>query len=746
MSQLGSTLMALMIAFISGFPYMPAAQAQEPQGVIEEIIVTAQKREQALQDVPIALSVLDADDIELRGFSRLEDIAFAVPNLSVTAPAGARSVQFTMRGITGQTFFPAAESSVGIFLDGVYINNPAAQNFDLLDVERIEVLRGPQGTLYGKNAAAGAINVISRKPDHEARFDVRAEYGDYDHQRLQAKGSGPLKDNVFGSFGAGVHKRDGFQRDIFLGSDVEDADSWNTRGSLRYDAGGLLEVVLSADFMSEERVPAALDTTPDDRRTARNFQAFEDREVYGAALAIDFALTDTLSLVSSTAFRNYDLQRASDSDATTIDGFHESGSQKTAQWSQELRLASDSASRLQWLAGAYFLNADMHDEGRYDLYPNELFRLLTGLTCVDLFTFQFIAAGFAPAQAATVAAATCTDGVATSDVDHETETFALFGQLSYALASNLTLTTGLRVSWEEKTFDLRQPGPGAPLFIVPGVDEAYDRNDRAIDPMASLMWHANDAFNVYATVARGSKSGGFNTGAVGSPAQLLDAEFDEETLLSYELGLKSTWLDGRLALNAAAFYIDYDDLQVFRIEANEQGVPSSRITNVARASSTGAEVDLTWQPMPEFLVRSSVGYTDATYDDYSQCGQNSAGVLIDCTDNRLTNAPEWTGNLNVTYSRPLTPGVSLLLNGEWSYRGDVYYDVFNTDTAFQDGFSIFNANLGITDPSGRWSATLWGTNLSDKEYITVAVQGFGGNTVHTLGNPRMYGVRLTGRF
>ncbi len=185
---------------------------------------------------------------------------------------------------------------------------------------------------------------------------------------------------------------------------------------------------------------------------------------------------------------------------------------------------------------------------------------------------------------------------------------------------------------------------------------------------------------------------------------------------------------------------------MFRIEANAQGVPSSRITNVAKASSTGGEVDLTWVATPALTIRGSVGYTDATYEDYSQCGQNSAGLLIDCTDNRLTNAPEWTGNLNVTYSRPLTEGLSLIVNGEWSYRGDVYYDVFNNDTALQDGFSMFNANIGLADPSGRWSATLWGTNLADEEYITIAVQGFGGNTIHTLGNPRQYGVRLAARF
>jgi iron complex outermembrane receptor protein len=283
------------------------------------------------------------------------------------------------------------------------------------------------------------------------------------------------------------------------------------------------------------------------------------------------------------------------------------------------------------------------------------------------------------------------------------------------------------------------------LFILPGVDEHFERSDTSIDPMASLMWHLNDDVNLYATVARGSKSGGFNTGAVSSASQLLDTEFDEEALWNYEVGVKGMFSDGRIAFNLAVFQIDYDDLQVFRIEANDQGVPTSRITNVAKATSRGFEADASWAVLDGLDLRAGLGYVDANYDDYSQCGQDSAGVLIDCTDNKLTNAPDWTANLNATYTRPLTASVHLLLYGEWSYRGDVYYDVFNNDTALQEGFSLFNANIGVVDASGRWSATLWGNNLADEDYITIAVQGFGGQTIHTLGNPRAYGVRFTSR-
>jgi iron complex outermembrane receptor protein len=735
-----------VLALLAGIAGAAVAGAAETgQGHIEEVIVTAQKREQLLQDVPIAMTVLDETSLALRGFSRLDDIAFATPNLAITTPSGSRSAQFTIRGITGQTFFPAAESAVGVFLDGVYLNNASAQIFDLLDVERIEVLRGPQGTLYGKNAAAGAINVISRRPDAERRLEMLAEYGNYDRARLAAKAGGPLGDAWFGSVGVGYHTRNGFQDNPFLDAGLDDADSWSARGALRFAPGGALEVNLTADFMKEDRAPAALDATPGDRESNHNFQDFEQRDVYGTNLTIDYDLTDSVTFTSITSLRDYQVDRGTDDDGTTIDAFQSTGSQSTQQLSQELRLASSTESRFQWLAGGYYLNADMDDRTENNLFPDPLFTLLSGRTCTDLFTFQLILAGFPPDQAAAAAAASCAPGVAGTRSDHEAQTWAAFGQASYELTDALSLTAGVRASWEEKDFRLRQPGPGVALFLLPDVDASFSRDDTSVDPMASLLWRVNDAVNVYATVAKGSKSGGFNTGAVGDANQLADPEFDEETLVNYELGLKTTTFGGRVQLNLAAFSIDYENLQVFRIEPNAQGVPTARITNVAEATSRGVEVDLTATLGGGWTITSGLGYLDAEYDDYSQCGQNSAGALLDCSDNQLTNAPEWTGSVNLIYRRPFAWGTSLLVNGEWSYRGDVYYDVFNTEGAFQQGFSIFNGSVGVEGAAGNWAVTLWGTNLGDEEYITVGIQGFGGNAINTLGPPRQYGVRVTGR-
>ena len=717
----------------------------ESDAFIEEIIVTAQKREQSIKEVPVSMTVLDDELLKLKGFSRLDDIAFGAANLAITNPSGSRAVQFTIRGVTGQTFFSGAESGVGVFLDGVFLNNPPAQNFDLIDVERVEVLRGPQGTLYGKNTIAGAINVITKKPNEETEVSLLGEYGNDSNRRVRVSTSGKLADTLFGAISVGKHERDGFQENPFLGSEFDDADSWNARANLRFLPTEKLEMNLVLDFMSEDVVPAALDSTPDDRKSSHNRPSFEERDVSGAAFTIDYALTDSIDLTSITSKRGYDTSRAGDDDGAIVDAYFTTGEQDTDQFSQEIRLTSNSDSRFQWLLGAYYLESDLSERSVNNLFPDPLFQLLNGITCTDLFILQLTQAGLPPGAAAATAANLCADAVAGHQVDHEAETTAIFGQLSYEFTDSLKLTAGLRGSSERKDFRLRQPGPGGALFLLPGVDSSFDRDDRSVDPMVSLSYATGNS-NYYATVSRGSKSGGFNTGAVAAATQLADVEFDEETLGNYEVGVKTQLFDSRLDLNLAVFYMDYEDLQVFRIEANDQGIPVSRITNVAEATSKGVELDFIYRPIEPLTIRGSIGYLKARYDDYSQCGQDSVGNLQDCSGNRLTNAPKETASLNVSYDMATMGDRLLRLNAEWAYRGDVYYDVFNSAGAFQSGFSILNANLVLTDSQNQWSVSLWGRNLADKEYITIGIQGFGGIPINNLGAPRQYGLRVTKQF
>jgi iron complex outermembrane receptor protein len=741
---MGRVFASVCCVFVSTATFVFAAEPVP--GFVEEVIVTAQKREQRLQDVPISMSVLDEAALERRGFNRLEDIAFATPNLAITTPADARTTQFTMRGITGQTFFPGTESAVGIFLDGVYVNNPIAQNFDLVDVERIEVLRGPQGTLYGKNTTAGAISLVTRRPSAEPTANALIEYGNYDARRVRAGVSGPLSDSLFGSLSAGAFEREGYQENVFLDRDLGTGDTWNARGALRWLPNDHLEVNLTADYFEEDRTPSTPDSTPDDRESALDFDPKEERKVYGGALTMEYAITDTIGLTSITAARDYDHERVGDNDLTPLDAFVSPTTESTFQWSEELRLSSKTDGRFQWVTGLYYLRTDLDGTSKPELNPDPLFQLNVGLPCTTLMTLSFLAQGVPQATAEALAAQLCAPGVGDNHIDQTSDTYAAFGETTFALTSSLRMTAGLRASRETKDFQLQQLSAEVPLFLAFPIDADFKRDDTTVSPKVALQWTVNEGIELYATAAQGFKSGGFNTGTVGAASQLANTEFDEESLWSYEVGMKATWLDGRLRVDLAAFTLDYEDLQVFRFEEIASGVFSPRITNAGAASSSGLEADLSWLVTNSLQLSAGVGYADAEYDDFENCGVTNTvpATAIDCTGNALTNAPDWTSDVNAVFRTPLfaARGIDLLMNAEWSYRGQVYYDVFNNDDSKQKPFSIWNASIGIADGAGRWTALLYGNNVMDEEYITIAVQGFANQRLRELGAPRTYGLRL----
>jgi len=717
--------------------------------LFEEIVVTAQKREQSIMDVPVAVTNIGEDELEARGFARVDDLAFALPNVSIVTPSDARAVQFTIRGITGQTLFPGAESSVGIFVDSLYLNNPIAQNFDILDIERVEVLRGPQGTLFGKNTAAGVINLVTKKPDDEFTGFVGAEYGNYDKLRLRGRISGPIvEDRVSGSLSAVYNKRDGYIRNTFLNSDLNTQDSYSFRGALRFTPSEQLEINLTGEYLDEQRVPSTPDSTPFDREDEIDTDMVEDRQVYGSSLNISYELENGISITSISAYRAYDWARIGDDDGTELPAFVSPVSEKTWQFSEELRIASADDQDLTWMLGLYYLHTDLEGGSQPEVNPDLVFQLNVGLTCTDLFTFQFLGLGFPPDVAAATAAGFCAPGTGDNQLSLVSDTYAAFGQVEYAITDKLKLTAGLRVSSEEKSFSNQQAALN-PGFVLELPLTEFERTDSSVTPKFALSYQPNDDLTIYASASAGTKSGGFNTSPVANPGQLLTTEYQEENLWSYEIGVKAEFWDGKGRLGLAGFYIDYSDLQVFRFEEAAPGVFSSRIANAASATSKGIEAELTLTPSANVIIKSNMGYTDSSYDEFTNCGIDATTfAVLDCSGNRLTNAPEITGNINATYVWPI-PGsetLNLMFNGEWAYRGETFYDVFNNDAARQGPTSLFNANITLMDSENGWSIAAYGQNLFNEKYITISIPGFAGQQISELGAPRTYGLRVSGKF
>lgn len=725
-----AALSCVLAASLSG-----AAQAQEDSTSqvvgLGEIIVTAQKRSENLQDVPTAVTAFESDALEKRGFTRIEDLSTAVPNLNIVNASDARTAQFTIRGITGQTLFPGSESSVGIFIDGVYVNNPIAQNFDILDIERVEVLRGPQGTLYGRNTTAGAINLISRKPSSEFSGSGLIELGNYNSQRLRAGVSGPLVDGLlYGQVSASYRRRDGFGRNTTRGDEFDTADVAAARAAFRLTPSDALEINFSIDGLTEDRIPGSMDPTPFDRKDDFNTAISERRDVYGVNLTADYEFTSGLTLTSISAFRDYDFRRVGDDDGSALTGFISPVTESTWQFSEELRLASPTGQRFEWVAGAYFLRTSLEGTSTPYVDPDVIFQLNVGVAC-SLILPAFL----------------CAPGTGDNYIAQKTETIAVFGQGDYRLSDKLSLTLGARASRETKDFIVRQTSPELPLFMAV-VSGGADVDSTTISPMATLTFRPTDNINIYGKASKGFKSGGFNTSPVANAAQLANITFADEELWSYEAGVKSTWFDRRLLLNVAAFRIEYKDLQVFRYEETSPGVFSSRITNAASAINYGVEAELQAIPTPGVLLEAGLGYTKSEFDRFPNCGVTPTvpPTAEDCSGNQLTYAPKLTLNLSATYDVEVTDALKLSFYGDWSYRDRTYFNIFN-DRAFSQGdYALFNGSITLANNTGDWAVSLWGENLADKDYVTFAIPGFAGSVLKHPGAPRTYGVRLTGRF
>jgi len=694
---------------------------------IEEIVVTAERRSQSMQEVGIALSVFDESSLDNRSLSRIEDLAFSIPNFHFVQPADARAAQVSIRGITGDTRFPGQDAAVGMFLDGAYVSGAIGSNIDLVEIERIEVLRGPQGTLYGRNTAAGAINIISKQPPIEASSKIAIEFGNYGHMKVQGSFGGALTDGLEGQVSIARHTRDGYEENTFLSQDLNTAESDSVRAALNWHPNEELQARLIFDYMKEDRVPGMPDATPDDRKDELNVTMFEQREVGGVNLTIDYALHDH-NLTSITAYRGYEYKRRGDDDGTKYDAIENQVDEKNWQLSEEFRIASPVGETFDWVAGAYFLRSNLD----YDLRQKIDY---VGLTDV-------LTDGFGATTCPFIFGPLCNSPFNVDNrINVETTAAALFSQMTFHVLENVDAVVGLRYSYEEKDISVRQ------LAAVPGTMDALDTKealiDKALTPKLALNYQINDDFLLYGSIARGSKSAGYNTTPLNA-ANLAQFEFDSELSTNYEIGIKSEFLDNRLQINVTGFYIDYEDIQVLKASVTPIGVMNS-LANAANATSLGIEADITGLLTQNWQLSASLGLNEAEFDSYEGCTLNpQTGGQVDCSGNSLPSAPKRTASLSTVYNGTLSGlDMDYVLFGEWAYRGETYYDVFNSDFATQSGYSIINASVALMDSDGDWKLTLWGKNLSGEDYATLAIPP----TIEpsagiTYGAPRTYGLKV----
>ena len=732
---------------LSALLHAPLARAQEPGSAaqaptepgIDEIVVRATKTgEERLLDVPISVSVVGPQEIQDQTASLLSDLSTKIPN--VQAGPGSLSPGYVIRGISSQSggdagFAPA----VGVYVDEVFLGRDRAFNFVLNDVESVEVLRGPQGTLYGKNTIGGTVNLTTRRPTDEFEFLGDITYGTDDLFQLRGSVSGPLVEERLRLRVSGIFKdRDGYVDNRFRGEDVNDDDEWGGRFMLQALPSDNLLVEWSGDYYESDDT-SVLETTQllfppippfdvippqiaDDRKVDLNTKDFAERDLWGTSLRLEYDW-DGYTLTSITAYREYDSDFRDDSDATPLDMFDVGREENLEQFSQEIRLASPRDVPVPWLVGLYYYDSDL-----------ESFR---GIRVGE--GFPTILLGAPPLPPGFVE-------TAQTNVEIDTESFAAFASASYDITERLTISAGLRFTRVEKDETYAQfydqtPSILVPLFaiVVPPTSDDFTDNEFSGD--VSLSYAFSDLHVGYVKYSRGFKAGGFQADVISPPPFTAPTtlDFDPEFVDSYEVGFKSVWLEGRFGANLAAFYYDYDDKQ----ERVNTGV-SFIISNAAEADAWGLEAELFAEPVPGLELFGSYGYLDAEYDDFLNATGPGMG---DFSGNELVGAPRRTGSLIAQYTTPLEygQGLELTLRGEADYSDEFFTNTANANVVERDRSMIYNARIGVR--SDRWGLYLYGKNLNDEDILGGGVDLLGSAIVaRTINRDREFGVELRFRY
>ncbi len=762
----------------------PAAVAQDavsPEAVedagFEEVVVTARRRSERAQDVPIAMSVLSGNQLEAAGVDNIRSLYLQVPSLKIVA-VNPRNIGMTIRGLGANLANEGLVNSVGVFVDGVYYARPGASAFGMVDIERVEVLRGPQGTLFGKNTTAGALNITTRLPSFEREGALQIDAGSYGYWKTAGTVSGALGETLAARLTFAMQDREGFIDNVATGETLNEFNDLTVRGQLLWEPSENLTLRFAADYSFENfrccvDVIDSYQTTYQDGTVIPNNFAFRAgrlgytprpadpfaretdindpqrirMEQFGASTELNWN-TGGGTLTSITAGRNWRFDPYNDLDLTGL-GILAQGAyfSRARQFTQELRFANPSGGTFEYVIGAFYLYEKLHSDTLL-AYGDD-----AGAWIVPALPVATANAAFAGVYQTGVGAAF-------------TSSFSVFGSASWRATDALKLSAGLRYTHESKWGYFSQTGPlgGAPVAgleavirstiaapydsrLVAGFPQDYDEGN--LSGTASITYVLTPDINIYASYARGYKSGGINFAIVPAGASNV---IQPELADNYEIGFKSVLFDRRAVLNIAAFWTEVEDFQSTQLFLNPStGAFTSYVTNVGELRSRGIEYDLSARVSDNLVLSASGAYTDAVSVSYpnAQCALVSAAARCDLSGRALPNVSKWALQFAADYEIPLSTGP-----GEMRLFG-------RFDTAYRSGFHsgasvytyvpsywVANASLGLRFGDGSTELAVWARNLFDEEYyLSKAPAVFNTGAIQAqLGDPRMFGVSLKTRF
>lgn len=709
-----------------------AQEASTSDGRLEEIVVTAQKREERLQDAALAVSALSAERLMETGTTSFQQMQSLVPSLTFASNFGYANL--FVRGLGLNSFFANIDPSVALYVDGAVVSQPSAQLMSMFDLERVELLRGPQGTLYGRNSTGGLVNLITAKPTQKLDGYARATFGNYQMFKAEAAVGGPLTDRLSGRIAYQGIKRDGYAKNIVTGNDVDDLESQAMRAQLAFDATDRLSFLLSGEYASEDDAANALyfkrvtfpnppvptaaapgigGFPPNKRDYASNVDPQNDRETWSTTLTIDADINDHFSIKNVANYRELDTLLVQDLDlSSVVTSSIQYFPLDSEQYSEEFQILFN-FDRLTGIAGLYYFSEDVH-------HRNEVGRTPTG----DAYPGGQKRVRFAG--------------------EGETRSKAAFWNVKYSFTDAFALKVGGRYTDDHRRIDntgLVFIGPiAAPTLLASA--SADSKGFTNYNTTAGVEWHPTRDVLAYYTYADGFKAG---TGQLGSTTARI---IDPETIKSHEVGLKTTWLGGGLVANFAAYTYEAKDIQLDQTLPTGAAGFTTQFRNATSQDAWGVELESNWAVTDGLELGLSVVHQETEFGSFLTVDpinplQFVPGVdaLTDIDGKSARSAPEWSGAFNIQYRLPLSIAGALSVSADYSYKGEQFFSEFNNELLRQGAYSLIAARLKYESSNGRWTTELWGNNLADELIETTGVSlGTGRVTARAFYPPRTYGI------
>jgi len=675
---------------------------------IRPIVVSAQRREEDLQKVPISVAAVDSREIRSRGADRMLDLQYAVPNLFVGNGEYPRLTYTSIRGIAGFNRSAGMEARASYYIDDVYMGRAFSVNRDLLDLERVEILRGPQGTLFGKNSASGAVHFTTRKPHPRWEGKINVEGGNYDYFNTFAIINAPLVGNkLFARLTGKFMTRNGFITNLYNNQILNGWNILSGRLKLRYLHSEVLDIILTLDSNRDRRdhrtpVVAINDSiAPGPYEVSHDANEFDHRDLFGSALSVEYQFPNTYRLKSITAYQINKYHGSLDEDASPL--FVAFGDTRTSDYhiTQEFRVISPLQRAFNFVTGLFYFYQKANQEYRFlggSYFP------------IPYYDYYY-------------------------DGPVKTNSVAAYFNGTYHITPKISLTGGIRYTYEDKkiTWDQRHlPGP----ILGPNILDYKDTFGKGVlSPKIGLDYMPNEKFMFFGSITLGYTSGGWANHAVSSLEYL---KYDPEYVTSYEVGVKSTTLQNRLRFNASVFLAKYKDYQAEVWRRLSNGLADIVFTNAGKVTTQGFDSELSILPWKNLMMFFGLAYTDAKYDEF----KNGGGDGINLDGNRLEIAPELEFTLSFDYHYPI-PGMGTLnLRGDFVRKDDFYSDAINDAAHLVEGYKLLNCRIGYENTLGTLGVYIWGKNLTDELYMQDKSVLFLGIPYVYYGIGRTYGLEL----